>query len=209
MDRNEYVNSLFVQEDEHLQHTRTATGEKGMPAINVKPELGKFLHLLVQISGAREVLEIGALGGYSGIWLTRALPENGRLTSLEIEQAYADFAKGNLERAGLGDKVSYRVGHALDSLKQLEAEGRRFDLFFIDADKENYPNYLEFAIRLANPGALICGDNVLWGDRVLDPANTEASTEAIREFNRRLAEDDRLDSILLPIHDGLAIARVK
>ncbi|HEU4965485.1 MAG TPA: O-methyltransferase [Bacilli bacterium] len=209
MDRYEYARQLFVQEDEQLVHTREATVERGMPAINVKPDLGKLLHLLVKIAGARDILEIGALGGYSGIWLARALPEGGTLTSLEIEEEYANFAQSNLERAGLGDKVSYRVGHALESLKQLEAEGRRFDLFFIDADKDNYPHYLESAIRLSNPGALIIGDNVLRGDRVLDPSNTAPDVEGIRVFNRRLAEDERLESILLPLHDGLSIARVK
>lgn len=207
--REQYVSDLFVQEDPTLKAVRESVVEHGMPSIWVSPELGKMLYLLVKMSGAKRVLEVGALGGYSGVWLTRGLPEGGKLTSLELQPEYAKLAHENLTKAGYGDKVEYRVGEALASLQQLVEEGQKFDFFFIDADKINYPNYLEYAIQLSNPGAIITGDNVLLGNRVLDPENTDQNTEAMREFNKRVATDPRLESVLLPVRDGLTIARVK
>jgi caffeoyl-CoA O-methyltransferase len=207
--REQYVFDLFVQEDPILKQVRDSVVENGMPSIWVSPELGKMLYLLVKMSGAKRVLEIGALGGYSGVWLTRGLPADGTLTSLELQPEYAKLAQENLTKAGRGDSVEYRVGEALDSLKQLVEEGQKFDFFFIDADKVNYPNYLEYAIQLSNPGAIITGDNVLLGNRVLDTENTDQNTEAMREFNKRVATDPRLESVLLPVRDGMSIARVK
>ncbi|WP_018130794.1 O-methyltransferase [Effusibacillus pohliae] len=177
--------------------------------ISVEPELGKLLTLLDKISGARRILEIGALGGYSAICLARGLADDGKIVSLELQQQYADLALTNMRRAGLADRVEYRIGPALDRLQELFDEGERFDFFLIDADKDNYPLYLEWALQLANPGAIITADNVLWKDRVLDPENRDKETEAVREFNRRLAADERLEALLLPICDGFAIARVK
>lgn len=207
--REQYVEELFVQEDEMLTAVRDSIVANGMPSISVSPELGKLLYLLVQTSGARRILEIGALGGYSGIWLTRGLPAGGKLTSLELEAKYAELAHANLQKAGRGDFVEYRVGAALDSLKQLAEEGAKFDFFFIDADKVNYPHYLEYAIRLSNQGAIITADNVLLGNRVLDEQEQGENVVAIRQFNETIANDPRLESILLPVRDGLAIARVK
>jgi caffeoyl-CoA O-methyltransferase len=205
--REEYVLN-FIQEDEVLREVRRKIVERDMPSISVAPELGKLLTLLVKTQGATSILEIGALGGYSGICLARGLQRGGKLVSLELNETFAEFARSNLVAAGLGDKVEYRVGPAAESLEQLEREGAKFDLFFIDADKPNYPTYLDYALRLANPGALIVADNVLLGDRVLDPDNPHPSPSAMREFNRRLQTDPRLEATLLSVHDGFAIARV-
>ncbi len=207
--REEYARNLYAREDELLTAVRESITANGMPSISVPAELGKLLTLLVAMSGARNILEIGALGGYSGICLARGLTPEGRLTSLELHDKHADLARANLARAGFSHAVEYRIGDARDSLAALLGEGAEYDFFFIDADKENYPNYLDYALRLASPGAIIAADNVLLGDRVLDPDIHDASVEAMREFNRRLAQDDRLDAMLLPIRDGFAVARVK
>ena len=207
--REEYAQDLFVREDELLFAVRESITANGMPAISVPAELGKLLTLLVAMSGARNILEIGALGGYSGICLARGLTQGGRLTSLELHDKHAGLARANLARAGFSHAVEYRIGDARASLAALIEEGARYDFFFIDADKENYPHYLDYALRLASPSAIIAADNVLLGDRVLDPDIRDASVEAMREFNRRLAQDDRLDAMLLPIRDGFAVARVK
>lgn len=209
MSRDQYVRDLYAQEDEVLLAVRESIKGKGMPSISVAPEVGKLLGILVKLTGAQRALEVGALGGYSGICLARALPEGGKLVSLELLQEYADLAHENVKKAGLGDRVEYRVGDASESLQKLGDEGAKFDLFFIDADKGNYINYLEWAIKLGNPGALILADNVLWGGRVYDPENQEESTQAIRAFNEKVASDDRLEAIILPIGDGLTVARVK
>jgi caffeoyl-CoA O-methyltransferase len=206
--RDEYVLDI-VGEDELLQSVRQQIEERGMPAISVSPELGKLLTILVKTSGAKRVLEIGALGGYSGICLARGLPDDGRLISLELNAEFAAFAESNLVAAGLGHKVEFRIGQAVDSLAALAAEGQRFDLVFIDADKPNYPRYLTAAIELANPGALIVADNVLLRDRVLDLDNHSPSPEAMRQFNEMLKTDQRLEATLLPVRDGFAIARVQ
>jgi caffeoyl-CoA O-methyltransferase len=209
MDEKTYIRQRFGKEDDILQAVRAGIQERGMPSISVAPETGNLLSLLVKMSGAKNVLEIGALGGYSGICLARALPEDGRLVSLELLQEYADFAYENLKRAGYGDRVEYRVGPALDSLAALEQEGQKFDFFFIDADKDNYSNYLEWAIRLAIPGAIITADNVLWGGRVYEEENQEESTQYLRAFNDKVATDGRLEAMMVTAGDGLMVARVK
>ncbi|MFD2171051.1 O-methyltransferase [Tumebacillus lipolyticus] len=209
MSANEYIQRLFGAEDEVLQAVRQSIIDREMPTISVSPEVGTYLTMLVKMSGAQSVLEIGALGGYSGICLARGMSEDGKLTSLELEVEYAQLAHQNLIGAGFGGRVIYRVGEALVSLQQLEAEGEKFDLFFIDADKGNYVNYFEWALKLANPGALILADNVLWGGRVYDQENQEESTQMLRAFNEKIASDDRVESMLLPIGDGLSVSRVK
>lgn len=208
MNRQAYVSQLSGREDEQLRHVREDIIARGMPSISVMPDLGRLLEMLVRTSGATRVLEIGALGGYSGICLARGLSPEGRLLSLELDPDFADAAQANLTRAGLGDKVEYRIGQALDSLQQLIHEGKRFDFFFIDADKENYPNYLEAALALADSGAVICADNVLLGDRVPDESNHDPSVIAMRRFNETLCHHPRLQSVILPVHDGFAIATV-
>jgi caffeoyl-CoA O-methyltransferase len=153
------------------------------------------------------VLEVGTLGGYSAIWMARALPDDGRLLSLEIEPAHAEFARRYVERAGLATKVEIRLGRALDILPSLD--GQQFDAVFLDADKEPLPTYFEWALRLLRPGGLLIADNALWGGRVLDDSERDEKTVAVREFNRRLATDPRVIGIVVPTHDGVAVGVVK
>lgn len=203
-----YFDSLY-ESDAELEKIERSIRERGMPEISVEPGYGRLLTLLVRATGARSLLEVGALGGYSGVCLARGLPPGeGRLTSLELKPEFAELASANLKEAGFGDRSEMLVGAAADSLARLEAEGRRFDFFFIDADKENYPVYLEFAIRLANPRAIVAADNTLLRGRTLDPNKQGPSVLAIREFNRSVARDPRLTSVHLPSYDGLLLAMV-
>lgn len=210
-DIDDYVAGLFAPQDEALEAALKDARRDGLPEINVSASEGKLLQMLVQISGARRILEVGTLGGYSAIYLARALPEDGRLLSLELREQNADVARRNVERAGLSEKVEIRVGDARESLAGLVENGEGpFDLVFIDADKENYPEYLDWSLRLSRPGTLILGDNAIRGGSVLDPS--DSSSRAMREFNQKLAEEPRLSAIVLPLIrervDGLAIARV-
>lgn len=203
-----YVESLY-ETDADLERVNEAIRRHGMPEISVAPGYGRLLTMLVRLSGANRLLEIGALGGYSGICLARGLNEGGKLLSLELKEEFASVAKENLTAAGFGDVVEYRIGEALDSLERLDEEGAAFDFFFIDADKGNYVNYLDWAIRLAAPGALIVGDNALLHGKTMDPEAKGNSVAVVREFNKRIATDPRLESTILPAYDGLCIARVK
>lgn len=203
-----YLDSLF-DKDADLERVLEGIRERGMPEISIAPGYGRLLTLLVALTKARDVLEIGALGGYSGICLMRGMPAEGRLTSLELREDYAAFARSNLAAAGYGERAETIVGDASATLEKLAEEGRRFDFFFIDADKENYPNYLEQAIRLARPGAVIAADNTLLRGRTVNPDKMGPSVLAVREFNRRIAQDPRLTGAHLPAYDGLALAMVK
>ncbi|MBA2943870.1 O-methyltransferase [Paenibacillus sp. CGMCC 1.16610] len=203
-----YMEGLYA-DDPVLERVKEVIRTNNMPEISIAPGYGRLLTMLVTMIGAKKVLEIGALGGYSGICLARGLQEGGKLISLELKQEFADVAKQNVADAGLGQFVEYRIGEALTHLNELLAQGERFDFFFIDADKVNYPNYLELAIQLANPGAIIAGDNTLMRGKVVDPGQTKTSVQAMRSFNKLIAEDPRLESTILPAYDGLALARVK
>jgi len=205
---DEYVNQLF-QEDELLIKVKEAIRANGMPEVSVAAAYGRLLTFLAKTSKAEAVLEIGVLGGYSGICLARGLSEGGSLTSLELKEEYADMARGHLEESGFGSQVEYRIGPAADSLEQLAQEGRTFDFFFIDADKENYPVYLDYAIRLARPGAVIVGDNCFLRGRTLNPDKQGPAVLAVRRFNEQMANDPRLVTTMLPDYDGLALAWVK
>ena len=202
-----YFDELFPP-DAQLERVNEAIKAAGMPEISVAPGYGRLLTMLVTVSGASKALEIGALGGYSGICLARGLPASGKLVSLELRADYAAVAEANVAAAGFGALTEYRIGEASHSLADLAEQGETFDFFFIDADKENYPNYLEACIRLANPGAMIAADNTLLRGRTLDPAKQGPSVLAIRDFNRRIANDPRLLGVHLPSYDGLALARV-
>ncbi|MGO4372490.1 O-methyltransferase [Paenibacillus sp. 2TAB19] len=204
----QYVDDLYAK-DADLEHVKAVLAERGMPDISVADGYGRLLTMLVRLKGASSVLEIGALGGYSGICLARGMGEAGKLVSLELLQHYADVAKANMEAAGLGDKVEYVVGDAKASLAQLASEGRKFDFFFIDADKEGYPIYLDFALEMSNPGALIVGDNIFLRGRTVDGTKQGPAVRAVRSFNERIATDERLMSTVIPGYDGLAIAIVK
>jgi len=206
-----YVEDLFAPADEILEAALRDSRRAGLPEINVSPNEGRLLQLLVEIAGARSILEIGTLGGYSAIHFARALPDGGALISLEIDEHHARVARNNIERAGLSDIVEIRVGDAHELLAALaEDDEGPFDLIFIDADKESYPEYLDWSLRLSQPGSLILGDNAIREGSVIDPDNS--SSQAMRECNERLAKDSRLSGIVLPLIreriDGLAIARV-
>ncbi|QKG84898.1 O-methyltransferase [Kroppenstedtia pulmonis] len=209
MKKVDYVRNQFIHEDEVLKGISQGLEQKGMPQISVPPEVGQTLYLLARISGAHKILEIGGLGGYSSIWMAKALPKDGTLLSLEINPEHAAFATENIQKAGLSDKVRYHIGDARNSLEELEMKREQFDFYFIDADKESYPYYLEKVIGLSGPGSVIVMDNMFSRERILDETNRKPSVEAIRQTNKMLAEDSRLESTLLTIGDGLAVARVK
>ncbi|WP_424766792.1 O-methyltransferase [Paenibacillus sp. sgz302251] len=208
LQNEQYVDSLYGA-DADLERVKAGIAANGMPDISVAAGYGRLLTMLVAMTGAQRLLEIGALGGYSGICLARGLRDGGSLMSLELLQNYADLAKQQMEAAGLGNKVEYMVGDAKESLEKLKKEGKRFDFFFIDADKEGYPIYLDYAIMLATPGAIIVGDNILLRGRTIDSDKMGPSVRAVRFFNETIASDSRLLSTVLPGYDGLAIAIVK
>jgi predicted O-methyltransferase YrrM len=202
-----YISGLFAPEDDALRSAREEMSREGMPEINVSASEGKVLHVLARAIGAKRILEIGTLGGYSTIWLARALPPQGKLISLEINARYAEVARRNLKRADLADKVEVRIAPALESLSQLEAEAQDpFDLVFIDADKEGYTNYLRKAMPLLREGGLVLGDNTL-PDAVLDPV----ADSGTKRYNAEVSARTDLISILLPVLrnrgiDGLLIS---
>ena len=210
-----YIDGLFAPEDPVLTAALADADAGGLPEIQVSPGQGKFLYLLAKLAGARRILEVGTLGGYSTIWLARALPEGGRMVTLELERRHADVAAANVERAGLADKVEIIVGPAIETLPALAARSQvPFDLVFLDADKVNYPAYFQAIMRMVRPGALILADNVIRAGTVLNPRPRDPSAGAARDFNAMIAADPRLESIVLQQvgvkgHDGLAISRVK
>jgi predicted O-methyltransferase YrrM len=204
-----YIESLCVPRDEILAAALRDAQAAGLPVIHVSPNQGRLLYLLAKLATPRRILEIGTLGGYSTICLARALPADGQLITLELEEKHATVARRNLERAGVAGKVEVRVGPALESLQAMIAAGEpAFDVIFIDADKDGYPAYLDWSLKLVHPGSLILADNVI---RRAVGGGTEPN--GIREFNKKLAAHPALECILLPIlreqMDGLAIARVK
>ncbi|MGY1522854.1 O-methyltransferase [Streptomyces sp. MN3] len=200
--------------DEALTAALRASDAAGLPPIAVSPLQGKLLHLLARIQGARRVLEIGTLGGYSTIWLGRALPADGQLITLEYDPRHAEVAVRNIARAGLAERVEVRVGPALESLPKLaDEQPPPFDLVFIDADKANNPHYVEWALRLTAAGSLIVLDNVVRGGRVADPDNTDPDVVGSRAALEMFGTHPRLDATAVPTvgvkdHDGFALARV-
>ncbi|WP_373229382.1 O-methyltransferase [Cohnella sp.] len=204
---DQYFDQLYAR-DTDLERVNEVIRSHGMPEISVASGYGRLLTFLISLSKAERVLEIGALGGYSGICLARGLSPGGELVSLELRQDYADIAQINVSAAGLGDRVRYVVGDASQSLAMLHSQGDRFDFFFIDADKENYPHYLDECIRLSNEGAIIAADNTLLRGKTIDSVKQGPSVLSMREFNRRIAQDPRLVGVHLPAYDGLALARV-
>ena len=209
-----YFGDLLLRPDPALEGAIAANREADLPAIDVTPLQGKFLELLVRVSGARRILEIGTLGGYSTIWLARALPADGTVVSLELEPSHAKIARANLKKAGLAEHVDIRVGRAAGSLKKLAAEGTDpFDLIFIDADKANYPDYLDWSLKLARRGTLIVADNVVRDGEVIDPKSPDPNIQGVRRFTEKLAAEPRLTSTVLQTvagkgYDGFAMAVV-
>jgi len=209
-----YITDLLVAPDPALDAALAASAAAGLPPIAVAPNQGKLLHLLARIQGARRILEIGTLGGYSTIWLARALPPGGRLVTLEADPKHAEVARANLARAGLAGMVEVRVGRAADTLPQLAAEaGGPFDLIFVDADKAGTAEYFAWALRLSRAGSVIIVDNVVRQGAVADAASTDASVQGIRRFNQALAAERRVSATELQTvgskgHDGFALAVV-
>src|SRR5688500_4835225 len=202
----EYVARLFAPEDEILMSLREEADRTGLPPISISPDTGRLLQVLLTAIGARRVLEVGTLGGYSAIWMARALPEGGTLLTIEADPRHAAFAARHIRRAGLDGKVEVRGGRALEVLASLD--GERFDAIFLDADKEPLPTYFDWALRLVRPGGLIIADNALWGGRVIDDRADDDATLGVRELNRRMATDPRVASILVPTHDGVVVGVV-
>jgi predicted O-methyltransferase YrrM len=209
-----YFSDLFVPPDPALEAALAASDAAGLPPHNVAPNQGKLLLLLAQLQGARRILEIGTLGGYSTIWLARALPAGGRLITLEADAKRLEVARANIARAGLADVVELRHGSALETLPQLAAEGRGpFDLIFIDADKPNNPAYLAWALKLSRRGSLIIADNVVRNGAVIDAASADANVQGVRRFTELLAAEPRVSATAIQTvgskgYDGFAIALV-
>jgi predicted O-methyltransferase YrrM len=209
-----YINQMLVPSDPVLDAVVESSAAAGLPAIAVSPSQGKLLYLLAQIQGARKVLEVGTLAGYSTIWLARALPPGGRVITLEFDPKHAKIATTNIAQAGLSDTVEVRVGPALASLPQIVAEGLGpFDLIFIDADKENNVPYFKWALQLSRPGTVIIVDNVVRDGAVVDPKNQEPTILGIRRLNDFLAAEARVSATAVQNvgskgYDGFILARV-
>lgn len=193
-DVERYVNDLVVRPDPVLDAALEAASAAGLAAISVSAGEGKLLHLLARIRGADRILEIGTLAAYSTIWMARALPRGGKLVTLESDPAHAAVARANLARAGLSDIVDLRLGMAADTLPVLAAEGQKFDLTFIDADKATIPHYFDWAMRLSNPAALIIVDNVIRDGKVIDEASEDASVHGVRRFNEMVSAEKRVSA---------------
>jgi predicted O-methyltransferase YrrM len=210
-----YFTDLLVPPDSVLEAALQASVAAGLPPINVAPNQGKLLHLLARMHGAKRILEIGTLGGYSTIWLARALPAGGRLVTLEIDPKHAQVARANFVRAGLTGVIDLRLGRAIDLLPQLAKEGGGpFDFIFIDADKVSTADYFQWALQLSCPGSVIIVDNVVRKGAVADAASTDASVQGIRRFNEILAAESRVSATAIQTvgskgYDGFALAVVQ
>jgi len=209
-----YISNLFGYEDAVLKETIKSMEEAGIPAISISANQGKFLQLLARLNNAKRILELGTLGGYSTIWLGRALPVDGYLLTLELEQSHADVAQQNINKAGLKQIVQIRVGKALEQLPLIVREGTApFDMIFIDADKEPYAEYFEWALKLSRPGTLIVADNVIREGQVLNDDSTDERVKGVQRFNKALAANKQVSATIFQTigskeHDGMAIAIV-
>ncbi|MGA7799930.1 MAG: class I SAM-dependent methyltransferase [Gammaproteobacteria bacterium] len=204
----DYLAGVSLREPPLMRRLREETARDPMARMQIAPEQGQLMALLVQLMGARRTLEVGVFTGYSSLSVARALPPDGRIVACDISETWTAVARRYWEEAGVADKIDLRLAPALETLDGLLAahEAGRFDFAFIDADKENYPHYFERCLQLLRPGGLIAVDNVLWSGRVADESDTEPDTVAIRAFNRRLHADERIALSMLPIGDGLTLA---
>lgn len=202
---SKYITDLFVNQDEGLKWTYQDTPEKGLPAISVKPEEGRFLQFLVRACGTRKAVEIGTLGGYSGIWIARGLVQDGKLITLEKEAYHAEVAKEHFKAAGVEDRIEIRVGNAHETLHALKQESP-FDFVFIDAEKPGYEAYYEWAIDNLRPGGVIAAHNAFRKGSVAGTKADDEFTAGMRVFNQRVAEDKRVISTIFPAGDGTLIA---
>jgi predicted O-methyltransferase YrrM len=211
---DKYVSGLVVRPDAALDAALTSTAAAGMPPIAVSAPQGKLLHLIARMIGAERILEVGTLGGYSTIWMARALPEGGRLISLEIDPRHAEVARANLARAGLDGVAEVRIGAALDTLPKLAEENvGPFDLVFIDADKANIPEYFQWGLKLSRPGAVIIVDNVIRNGAVLDDSGRDANVAGVRRLNELLnslpeVEATTVQTVGSKGYDGFTLAMV-
>ena len=209
-----YITDTLIPSDPALNAALEASTAAGLPEIQVAPNQGKLLHMLARLQGARAILEIGTLGGYSTIWLGRALPKDGRLITLEVDPKHAEVARANIARAGLAPVVEVRLGPAIQSLPAIAAENRGpFDLIFIDADKATIPEYFTWSLKLSRPGTLIVVDNVVRGGAVIEPTSEDVSVQGVRKLFAMLAAEPRVTATALQTlgskgYDGLAIALV-
>ncbi|HTD58489.1 MAG TPA: O-methyltransferase [Solirubrobacteraceae bacterium] len=215
-----YINEHLLTSDTALDEALAVSEAAGLPPIAITPNQGKLLQLLARIHGAHSILELGTLGGYSTIWLARALPQDGQLITLECDPRYAEVARANISSAGVADVVQVRVGPALQTVPELHAEGAGpFDMIFIDADKQNYPGYLEWALELSRVGTLIIGDNVVRAGAIIDPRADDPSFDdggvaaGVRRFYELLAAEPRVSATAIQTvgakgHDGFAVALV-
>ncbi len=204
-----YLMRVGVREPKVLTDLRADTADHPQAQMQIAPEEGALLAMLVRLVGAERILEIGTFTGYSSTAMALALPPGGRITCCDISAEFTARARQAWSDAAVEDRVELRIGPAVDSLAALEAEGASFDMAFIDADKAGYPDYYEACLRLVRPGGLICIDNVLWSGRVADGTDTDASTETIRAVNAAIADDPRVDVAMLPVADGVTLARVR
>lgn len=211
---DDYVTELFVPPDKALASALRTSRAAGLPGIQVTPSEGKLLFMLAKMNHARNILEIGTLGGYSAIWLGRALPKGGKLITLEFDAKHADVARKNIERAGLSKVVEVRLGKAMDTLPKLAKDkAGPFDLFFIDADKPNNTNYFNWALKLSRPGSLIIVDNVVRSGAVIDAKSKDESVQGVRKFNKAMAAEPRVMAVEIQTvgskgYDGMAFALV-
>lgn len=212
---DQYISNLFGDEDDCLKATEQAIIESGIPQISISPNQGKFLHLLARLCKAKKILEVGTLGGYSTIWMTRALPTDGKMITLEIEEKHAKVARQNFDRCGLTSKIDIRLGKAIELMPLLEQEGAGpFDMIFIDADKPPYTEYFQWALKLSRPGTLIIADNVIREGKVLSDESPDEMVVGVKRFNTFLAQCNEVEATIFQTvgskeHDGMAMAIVK
>ena len=215
---DEYFNDLISPSDHVLDHILQTSEQAGLPAISISEAQGKFLYMLAGIQGARRILEIGTLAGYSAVWMARAMPEDGQLVTLEFEQLHADVAMNNFKYANLTDKIELRTGSALDTLPQIakemsEKNQEPFDMVFIDADKPNYVHYFDWALKLCRVGSVIISDNVVRRGEVINPQSADVNVPGIRTFNETVSANPRVTSVVLQTvgskgYDGFMLSRV-
>ncbi len=211
---DKYITNLLVPSDSALEEALQASSAAGLPHIQVSPVQGKLLHLLARACGARQILEIGTLGGYSTIWLARALPAGGRVITLEADPKHAEIARANFARAGVASMIDLRLGPALETLPKLDAEGRGpFDLIFIDANKSDMPEYFDWALKLSHAGSIIIADNVIRQGGVLDASSSDVDIQGVRRFNERLAAEHSVSATEIQTvgskgYDGFAFVLV-
>ncbi len=206
-----YLVSVSVRESDALKQLREATGKMEMAMMQISPDQGQFMAMLVQLVNAKTVIEVGTFTGYSTLWMAEALPGDGRVIACDISTEWTDIGKPFWKQAGVAEKITLRIGPALDTLDELISSGLEghVDLVFIDADKVNYGHYYERAVRLVRRNGLIVVDNVFWGGSVIDEENNGESTAAIRAINRQISKDDRVDIAMVAVGDGLFLARKK